>query len=123
MHSKHDIYLLIHTINDIYLLIYVGLFMQTCIHTYTHIQIHSKHIMNLGLPYFGVGGVGAYDDGASIVGAHDVGAYDASAPDAGAPSVDALDASAHVIGVHNFGALGKTPMLRLMMSLFDFYEC
>ena len=59
--------------------------MQTCIHTYTHIQIHSKHIINLGLSYFGAEGVDANGDGAPSVGAHNVGAY--GAPNAGAPSV------------------------------------
>ena len=70
--------------------------------------------MNLGLPYFGAGGVGNNDDDAPSVGAHDVGAYGAGAPTAGAfsvgaPSVSALDAGAHVVGAHNFSAHGKTP--------------
>ena len=50
--------------------------MQTRIYTYT--QIHSKHIMNLGLPYFNAGGVGAYCDGSSSADAHDIGAYGAA---------------------------------------------
>ena len=83
--------------------------MQTCIHSYTHIQIHSKHIMNLGLPNFSAGDVGAYGYWTSSVGAHNVGAYDADAPNTGAPGVGALDAGAHVVGAHNFGAHGKTP--------------
>ena len=58
-----------------------------------------KHIMNLGLPYFGAYGVGPYG-----VGAHDVGAHDVDAPNAGAPGVGVLGVDAH-----NFGANGKTP--------------
>ena len=38
--------------------------MQTRLNTHTHIQIYSKHIMNLGLPYFGAEDFCAYDDGA-----------------------------------------------------------
>ena len=96
--------------------------MQTRIHKYTHIHIHSKHIMNLGLPYFDVVGVGAYGDSAPSVGAHDVGVYGAGAPNAGAPSVgapgvDALDAGAHVVGFYKFGAQGKTPFYKVMYSL------
>ena len=87
--------------------------MQMRKHTYTHIQIHSKHIMNLDLPYFGAGGLGTYGDGSSSVGAHDVGTYGAGAPNAGASGVGArdigaLDASVHVVGAHNFDAHGKT---------------
>ena len=88
--------------------------------TRMHIQIYSKRIMNLGLPYFGDGGVGACGDGAPSVGAHDVGAYGAGAPNVGAPivgapGVDALDLGAHVVGAHNFVAFGKT--------LLHIYNC
>ena len=83
------------------------------IHTCMHIQIHSKQIMNLGLPYLGTRSVGAYGDCATNVGAHDVGAYgvgvlNAGAPRVGAPGIGANDASAHIVSAHNFGAHGKT---------------
>ena len=90
--------------------------MLTRIHTYTLIQIHSKHIMNLGLPYFGAEVVGDYGDGA---------------PSVGAPGVGILGAGAHVVGAHNFGAHGKTPLYcrhstksRLTWDLiYDFEGC
>ena len=68
--------------------------------------------MNSGLPYFGVGGVGAYGVGAHDVGAPDVGASNAGAHDVGAPVV-----GAHVVGSHNFGTHGKTPSHGLIPKL------
>ena len=74
--------------------------MYTNAHTYVHayIQIHGKHIMKLGLPYFGAGGVNAYGDGAPSVSAHDVGVYGAGAPSVGVSGISVLDAGACVVG-------------------------
>ena len=126
----HDVYLLIHTIHDIILtnINSLELYMQRRTHTYTLIQMHSKHnYYELGLPYFGTGDVDAYDDGAPSVGAHDVGACDASAPNAGAlsvgsPGVGAIDAGAHIIDAHNFGAHSKTPVQNSVLLMFFFYS-
>ena len=89
--------------------------MQTRIQTYMLIQIYSKHTINLGLPYSGVGGVDAYGNRTPSVDAHGVGAYSAGtpntgAPRVGAPGVGAFDAGAHVVDAHNFGAGCKTPL-------------
>ena len=81
--------------------------MQTRIHTYTHIQIHSKHIRNFGLPYCGAGGISAYGNSATSVGALGVGA---------------LDAGAHVASGHNFDAHGKTPIFVIALTLPAFYQ-
>ena len=82
--------------------------MHMYIHTYTHIQIHSKRIMNLCLPCFSAVGVGAYSVGADDVGAYGAGAPNAGAFSVGAPGIGALDAGAHIVGAYKLSAHGET---------------